>query len=176
MGFNKLTIVCYTGGTCGDLISNLIDSSDNIIKYNTDREKLKKPHLFNNNNEKDIYLNKIQYCSIPSHDLAYHIDRGHDFIGIRVQDPTIALWAATRFKQLHRPQVWEEMTNACGATTIELYAQMIMDFGNLISEHTDKIINLEDIVGGKALTKLQEFVKLDTKAEFIYQQWLQANI
>jgi hypothetical protein len=45
--------VCYCGGTCGDLISALIDNSDaylhnNTVKHASLRERLKKPHQFQN--------------------------------------------------------------------------------------------------------------------------------
>ena len=176
-------IVCYTGGTCGDLITTLIDSSTSHsegaqILINADRERLKKPHTFNTIEEKDQYIRSIkQYASIPSHDLEYHLARGHEFIGIRVTDPATALWAANRFKALHRPHVWEEMTRVCGATTVDEYAQMLIDFGNYIGENTNNIIHLEDIIAGQALDRLGSLVDtpLDPLAKNIYNKWLTEN-
>jgi hypothetical protein len=174
-------IVCYTGGTCGDLITTLIDStdsqlSDNKLLIDVDRERLKKPHLFQSISEKDRYIIAMQkYASIPSHDLEYHLARNHKFIGIRVQDPDTALWAATRFKELHRPHVWAEMTQACGASTVEEYAQMLIDFGNYISDNTEYIIHLEDIIKGRVLDKLEQIIgrSLDQQAKNIYNKWLE---
>ena len=102
-----MNIVCYTGGTCGDMISAILDSAggyftNNRVMFDQDRTQLKKPHLFNSDTEKDQYLIEAgkKYRSIPSHDLDYHIRNAHDFIGITVQDNAVALWAATRFKKI----------------------------------------------------------------------------
>jgi len=171
-----MNVVCYTGGTCGDLISAMLDNSgarfkNSAVQFAQDRVRLKKPHLFNSNNEKDQYLTDIkkQYKSIPSHDLKYHIERKHKFIGITVQDQTLAIWAATRFQQLHRPHVWDEMTAFCGASTIESYAQMMIDFSNLITQHTDDIITLESICNG---TLLDNPILQNVDVDF-YQSWLE---
>ena len=131
--------------------------------------RFKKPHTFANDEEKDQYLDDMtnKYRSIPSHDLQYHIKRGHDFIGITVQDLNVAKWAANRFKQLHRPHVWAEMTAVCGVSTIEDYAQTMIDFSNLVIQHTDRIITLESI---KAGTVLQNQL-LSTGNKNLYQNW-----
>ena len=169
-----IDIVCYTGGTCGDLITALIDSQgayfqNKAVMFKQDRLRLKKPHMFANDDEKDQYLNEITntYRSIPSHDIQYHINRGHDFIGITVQDLNVAKWAANRFKELHRPHVWAEMTAVCGVTTVEGYAQTMINFSNLVIQHTDKIITLESI---KAGTVLQNQL-LSTGSKNLYQNW-----
>jgi hypothetical protein len=153
-----IEIVCYTGGTCGDLIAGLIDSKgayfrNNTVMFEQDRLRFKKPHTFASDEEKDQYLNEMsaKYKSIPSHDLQYHLRREHNFIGITVSDWNTALWAAKRFKELHRPHVWEEMTTASGADSLEKYAQLMIDFSNMIVQHTDRIITLESIQSGTAL-------------------------
>lgn len=140
------------------MISAILDptgarfKNTNVI-IDPDRTRLKKPHLFQSDSEKDQYLLQMetQYQSIPSHDIDYHIRRKHNFVGITVHDKEIALWAAKRFKQLHRDHVWQEMIAACGATTIEDYAQMMIDFSNLVEQHTDRIVTLESIRAGTAL-------------------------
>jgi hypothetical protein len=135
-----------------------------------DRSRLKKPHEFVNDTDKDQYLAEMatKYQSIPSHDLDYHARRQHEFIGIIVQDWDVALWAAQRFKDLHRPHVWTEMTAACGANSIEDYAQIMIDFSNLVVQHTDKIVTLESIRAG---TALQNPVLQNTDKNF-YKIWL----
>jgi len=175
-----IDIVCYTGGCCGDLLTALIDGQG--VDYNKtkmvitqERSKLKKPHLFANNNEKDQYIIEAsaQWQSIPSHDLRYHIDRRHCFIGITVKDKSLASWAAERFKQLHRPNVWNEMQKSCGANTINDYAQMLIDFSNLIVHHTDKIVSLESICNGTAIQDLKKYVdNLQPGNEDLYRNWL----
>lgn len=171
-----MKIICYTGGACGDVVTALFDSNgtsfkDNTVMVDADRSRLKKPHEFANDQDKDQYIIDIaaKYQSIPSHDLAYHVCRQHEFIGITVQDWDTALWAAQRFKDLHRPHVWEEMSAACGAQTVEEYAQMMIDFSNLIAQHTDKIVTLESIRSGTALSNT---ILQNTNKDF-YQHWLE---
>jgi hypothetical protein len=174
-----MNIICYTGGTCGDVITALFDSTGTSYRGNTvmidaDRSRLKKPHEFANNTDKDQYLMEMvtKYQSIPSHDLAFHALRQHEFIGITVNDRAVALWAAQRFKDLHRPYVWAEMTAACGIDTVEDYAQMMLDFSNLIVQHTNKIVTLESIRAG---TALQNPILENANKDF-YNTWLQLQL
>lgn len=178
MDSDNLKIVCYTGGTCGDLMSALIDPAhvkfENMsVMHSPERRRLKKPHTFANNEEKDQYINNIsaQYRSIPSHDLDYHIQRSHRFIAITVQDFEISLWAAARFKALHAPHVWQEMQAACGAATVGEYAQMLIDYSNMVVNHTTDIIKLEDIYNGQAIQALSN-LGINSPHKNLYQNWL----
>ena len=169
-----IDIVCYTGGSCGDLITALIDNKgahfrNKAVMFEQDRLRFKKPHTFANDEEKDQYLDEMtnKYRSIPSHDMQYHIKREHNFIGITVQDLSVAKWAAKRFKELHRPHVWAEMTAVCGVNTVEDYAQTMIDFSNLVIQHTDRIITLESIQDG---TVLQNSM-LKNSSKNLYQNW-----
>ena len=175
-------IICYTGGACGDLVCGLIDSTNvkfdwfnKFVVLPQERSRFKKPHMFVSIEEKDQYLNSIKtvYQSIPSHDLEYHRTRQHPFVGITVNDHDVAMWAATRFKHLHRPHVWEEMSKYSGADTVEKYAQLMIDFSNLIVECTDKIIQLEHIVSGRAVSALNHLdIYPDKRSQNIYEKWL----
>lgn len=174
-----MKIICYTGGACGDVVTALFDSNGTLFKDNTviidaDRSRLKKPHEFANDQDKDQYIMDVatKYQSMPSHDLNYHVSRQHEFIGITVQDWAVAMWAAQRFKDLHRPHVWAEMSAACGACTVEEYAQMMIDFSNLITQHTDQIVTLESIRSGVAL---ENPVLKNTDRDF-YLKWLALQI
>ena len=178
MDSNHLKIVCYTGGTSGDLISAMIDSTharfqNTTVIHSDDRRRLKKPHTFANDEEKDHYITEIstQYLSIPSHDLDYHVRRSHRFIAITVQDFKIAMWAARRFRGLHRPHVWQEMQTVCGAATIEDYAQMLIDYSNMVVNLTDDVIKLEDIRNGQAIQSLTK-LGINSKHKNLYQNWL----
>ena len=153
-------IICYTGGTCGDMIAALIDPLDIVfcngaVLHVSERTRLKKPHTFANDDEKDQYLAEVDYLAIPSHDLNYHVTRNHSFISTIVTDMKTALWAATRFKQLHRPHVWEEMSRVCGAGTVKDYAQMLIDYSNMVQHLTNRTISVKDIRDGLAVEKLQ---------------------
>ncbi len=169
-----IEIICYAGGTCGDLITALFDSKgayfrNQAVMFEQDRLRFKKPHTFANDAEKDQYLRDmaIIYRSVPSHDIQYHIKCKHNFIGITVQDLNVAKWAAKRFKELHRPHVWAEMASACGVDSVEEYAQTMIDFSNLVTRHTDRIITLESIQDG---TVLQNSL-LQNASKNLYQNW-----
>jgi hypothetical protein len=178
---SNLTIVCYIGGTCGDLISAVIDSTDaefrvNAVWHDPERTRLKKPHLFDSDIDKDQYINTVgnRYSSISSHDLDYHIKSKHKFISIVTDQFNVALWAAKRFKRLHRPHVWEEMQRICGATTVEDYAQTLIDYSTMIKTHTDKVLDLERIYRGYAIQDLQPWLTkpINKHSQNLYKNWI----
>jgi hypothetical protein len=180
---SDMTLVVYMGGSCGDLITSMLDLQDSSfdsayrkMQLPQQRQRLKKPHTFANDQEKDQYLDQMVgiYTSIPSHDLDYHVRRGHDFIGIRVQDPDIALWAARRFQHAHRPEVWQSVAQGWNISSPEQYAQLLIDYGGMISSATDKLLELEDIISGHVVPCLEHLIgrKLDTSAVNCYRNWL----
>ena len=178
-----IEIVCYMGGTCGDLVTALIDRTDvsfNINKrtiiHNPIRTRLKKSNLFDSDIEKNQYIQDIGilYNSIPSHDIEYHIRRKHSLIGITVDDYDVALWAALRFKNAHRSHVWQEMQQACGAKSVEDYAQMMIGYSQLIKLHTTRIVKLESIRHGCAVDDLEKIlgITIDKGTRTVYYNWL----
>jgi hypothetical protein len=181
MESSNLTIVCYAGGMCGDLVSALVDhrgsrfTSYKTINHVAERIRLKKPHLLTLD-EKNQYLSDIskQYLSIPSHDLEYHRQQSHNFISITVEDFKTATWAASRFKNIHRPHVWQEMQQLCGATDIESYAQILIDFSNLVKQTATATVSLEDIISGRVISSLETILKSDITqpSKNIYNNWL----
>ena len=178
---DNLTIVCYTGGACGDLITSMIDSRDATITLQhtvnqvIDRQQLKKPHLFASDNEKDQYLIDIgqRYNSIPSHDLDYHIRREHKFISVVVNDIDVARWAAKRFKELHRPHVWEEMSKVCGAKTVDEYAQILIHYSNMVRKNTTKTVSLESIIKKTVIEELENTLgySITESGKNLYNNW-----
>ena len=174
----SLSIVVYMGGACGDIVTAIIDPAEaqlrnGAVLLNAERSRLKKPHTFESDLSKDQYVNEIGlvYNSISSHDLNYHIEKQHNFIGIAVNDFKVALWAAERFKKLHRPHVWQEMQNHCGAKSVQDYAQTMIDFGNLVRQHTDQIIQVERIIQGKIIEDLNT-LNVSTAGQEFYLSWL----
>jgi hypothetical protein len=178
-----IEIVCYMGGTCGDLITAIIDRKDVIfninkktITHSPERTQLKKSNLFDSDSAKDQYIQDIglMYNSIPSHDIEYHISRQHPFIGITVDDYDVALWAANRFKNIHRPHVWKEMQQVCGANSVEDYAQMMIAYSELIKLHTTRTVPLESIKNGCVVGHLEKTLNItvDTGAKSLYTNWL----
>lgn len=138
------------------------------------RIRLKKPHLFDTNESKNQYLQSLPAgTSVSSHDLDYHVRQHHSFVSITIQDEQIAWWAARRFQQLHRPHVWQEMQQHCGATTLEQYTQTLIDYSNMVVHRTDKIVTLESIVMGQTTAIENSLdIKLSDDAKTFYQNWL----
>ena len=174
-------LILYMGGCCGDIITGLIDTKGISITSGKciilkERAKLKRSFQFVDTAEKDAYIASASryWKSLPSHDADYHIKNNHPYLGIVCNDRKTALWAATRFRKLHRDPVWERMSKASGAKTIEEYAQLITDFSNMIKPAAYKTIELADIVEGNAIEKLKELTQLDDCASIMYDQWLEA--
>lgn len=173
-----MQIVCYAGGTCGDLVCAMIDPmhaylDNNVIRHAPERSKLKKPHLFDSDTSKHLYMKSLclLYASLPSHDLDYHVRHAHDFIGVTVKDPATALWAAERFKALHRPSVWQEMQAVCGASSTHDYAQVLIDYADMIMNKTNKVLTLERILSGHAAQDLSLLLEKEVHRD-LYDQWL----
>lgn len=174
-----MNIVCYTGGTCGHVLAAIIDStncelSKTAVRMPAERCRLNKPHTFLNDLEKTQYVQNISlvYNSLPSHDLTYHVSAGQDFITVTVNKFNTALWAAERFKQLHRPNVWEEMQQFCGANDVAGYAKTLIDYSNMVKTHTKKIVTLERILSGYAVEDLANYVESPELDNNFYQEWL----
>jgi hypothetical protein len=168
-------LICYAGGTCGDLLTAMVDptAADVVtgrLQLPTDRMRLKKPHQFRDTQEKDQYIEEAstRYRSLPSHDLEYHISKNHDFVGITVSDRQIAMWAATRFQKLHRPHVWQEMQRQCGASSLDEYAKILIDFSTLVASHTSKLVTLESILDGSVIDTIGVWCDPDI---VLYQRW-----
>jgi hypothetical protein len=112
--------------------------------------------------------------SVPSHDLDYHVRSNHRFIGIAVDDCDFALWAAQRFKNLHRARVWREVEQALGITTWQQYAQCMLDYSTLLKTKTTNVLHLEDILSGHVIPHLEHIlgyelpIKIKTNA---YRNW-----
>jgi hypothetical protein len=171
------------GGTCGDLVATLLDPRDagldfvnRNIRLPAARQRLKKPYTFADDLEKDTYLDSMAsiYSSVPSHALDYHVRRGHRFVAIRVRDPDIALWSSQRFQQGHRPEVWTSVAQSCDIETVEEYAQLMLDYGNMIASQTDRVLDLEDILAGTAIAKIENAIDgpLSEHSVNVYKNWL----
>ena len=178
---NSLGFVVYMGGCCGDLITAMIDSTgaqlgdQGQVLLPPTRVKLKKPHQFASDSERDQYVDSAlaDYRSLSSHDIEYHQRKHHCYLAIGVKNYITATWAAQRFKDLHQPHVWEEMMQACGAKTVGQYAETMLHYTNLVEPLATHIIWLEDILVGEVHIQLQQYFQA-VDVEF-YQHWLKAN-
>lgn len=173
-----MIIVCYMGGTAGDLVTATIDGTDTRLDdrkviIDSKRSKLKKPHLFATSSETVEYIKSMteNYSSLPSHCLDFHIEQRQDFIGIVVNNIETAMWAAKRFKELHLPHVWEEVMSYSNISKVEEYASMMLNFSETIKKYTNKIISLEDILSGNLLTELDR-LNIQITNPSLYEDWL----
>lgn len=177
--------VVYMGGTCGDVITAMIDWANSSFNQDlgtmilaSDRQRLKKPAQFANDTEKDLYVSEVRtkYHSLPSHDIDYHVQRQHDFVGITVDSLDLALWAALRFKTAHRPHVWHEVQSATGITTVDQYAKLIIHYSSKIKSVAPKIIRLEDVLQGHAVSAIETMLRIkvnDVVKNKHYPFWLE---
>ena len=125
-----MIFVVYMGGSAGDMVTSIIDSLNSefdlpsrSIKMPRERQQLKKPYTFDSDLSKDKYVELMAktYKSLPSHDHEYHVRSKHNCIGITVHNFSLAHWAASRFRSIHRPEVWNQVCQACGITDTRQY-------------------------------------------------------
>jgi hypothetical protein len=181
---DKPIIVCYMGGTCGDLVSAVIDSTGIAINENgrvilpKDRRRLKRPYDFLNDDEKDHMLNLITAKSIASHDYIYHLKKKHALLCIGVYDVESAKLAAARFKKLTDKNYWELASKTNNISTVDAWADLYLNYSNkLIKTERIKILDIRDIFNGKLLDKLKEMtIEVDPTADSIYKNWLELNL
>lgn len=181
MESTDLIVICYMGGTYGDMIAGLInedlktDPLWRTAKPSEDISRLKKPHNFADDSAKDEYVNSIssKYKCILSHDQDYHFNRNHDVLGIVVTSMKSALKCAKRFKTTHRPQVWKEMMDRCGAKNIEEYAEMMIHYGKMIEPQCKWIITTDEIENGQILERIESITKrpLSDQIKNAYKNW-----
>jgi len=171
-----MDIICYAGGMCGDLVTSVIDSTDSMLSnariYTImDRSKLKSNLFLHTEEDQLKYIKEMEtrYLSIPSHSIDLHVKYKHSFITVYTENYDLALWCATRFKNLHTHDVWSTLTNGDGS--VESYATTIIQSCKYSQAHTDKIIMLEDILSGNLLSTLSKYVKTPLN-EKLYQEWL----
>ena len=175
-----MDIVLYMGGCCGDIVTGIIDTRGvSIITGKCillkKRSRLKKSFEFDNDADRNAYIQdaKHHWKSIPSHDAEYHIRNKHHYTGIVCHDQKTALWCATRFRKLHSDPVWKRMSKNSGAKTIEEYAQQILDFSNMIETYAHNTIELNDIINGNAIQRLEKLTTIDVNARILYDQWIE---
>jgi hypothetical protein len=169
------------GGTYGDLVSGLInenikvDDIKKVVVPSADSSRLKKPHLFSNDHQKNQYLEEVaqKFNSISSHDAEYHIRNNHEFLAIVVDDYASALRCAYRFKLSHRDEVWNEMMTKCGASTVEDYANAILNFSHMIKKHAKWSVSTTEIENGEILLRIQEIQNkpIQSSVYEMYKHW-----
>ena len=178
-----MIFVVYMGGTAGDLVASMIDWQDSRLEMIKDRmelplqrQQLKKPHSFATDEDKDQYVREMSrlYRSLPSHDLDYHLKRQHRTIGIVVETEKAARMAAERFKRSHRARVWQSVCEGFGIENTRQYADLVLNYGNVIKEKVTTVITMEDIVKGNLLRDLSSNLGIGFSQQDVvrYQTWM----
>lgn len=175
-----MIVVSYMGGCCGDLVSALIDPTS--AKFTGANILLSKHREFFKLHPEDsvevknaAYAEMSQhYLSAPSHQLGYHLDQGHPVMGIAVQDRTLALWAAHRFRSLHLPRVWDKVCTNMNISSEKEYADALISFSDKLLLHNQPSIDLENVVDGTLMVVLRDH-GIESPESGIYQEWLRVN-
>jgi hypothetical protein len=178
----KKTIVCFAGGTSGDLVVAMIDSldcgyeiNDHRIKLTKDRSGMKKPWMFKNADEKRNYITDTFeiYDSLPSHDIDFHIgEKSENVIGITCFDKVLRDKSASRFKNLHTSEVWDYLTKATNTKTLDQYSNDILEVSKKLKNNF-LTIDLSQIVGGNLPDLLHQMgFDITVKSGSLYEYWL----
>ena len=173
-------IICFAGGTYGDIVTVMLDSKNcklvqdkgyPIFTLPKDRIKLKLPHLFLNAEEKNNYIKQMnkKYLSIPSHDLDFHLQNKHNFFGVVCEDKNLRLKASKRFKTLYQNP--ENMSNS---TSIEQYANDILEMSKKIINSGNQYIDLAQIISGNLIDVIERKhnIEINEKNKNFYKNWL----
>jgi hypothetical protein len=173
-------IILYQGGAHGDLVSSLIDSNDYIV--GTDRIiALPDRQIFANLSNDPFRSNEAQskremefaqidsqieilqskYIAVASHLFYYFLNRNHKFILIDSSASGITERCVRRAERLSKSQ--------------HLYSDTIikkirMDI-KLVKQKTDMVINYNDIIEGRLLTTLKQWIDTPLN-ENIYNKFM----
>jgi len=176
-------IVCYAGGTAGDLMTAVIDNTDcsydsskNKLKIGKERSLMKKFYLFKERNDKINYIKNIfqTFKSLPSHDVDFHT-RYKEFntLGITCFDEKLRFLSSKRFKILHSEKVWESLQEVSLASTIEEYSNNIFEISKKIQDNFIHIDLLEVLKGDLINFLEKNNFKISAESKSLYNKWLE---
>lgn len=160
--------VVYPPGSCGNMVSAVIDSQGVIggyrhVTFIPDKLRLLKQQDRDSmtDSDRDEYVKDIEtkYLAVPSHSFEYHVKRKHDFIFLLPNSIETIQWSINRIKDI-LPDRNEYLT-----------LSFVNNIINCCKPHSSKIILVEDIVQGKLIEKLQEFISTPLNEKFYYD-WL----
>lgn len=185
-------IILYFPGAAGDLVSSMIDPTDYFLdseakkiscKYGSWRKnRIQQIGLAYHNKksiiekweaEKEFFKSCPNYKAISSHDFAYYIDydtSDKDFIII---DSTgLEHWTMNRIYNLNNRFENISDRNFFAKPSEDDIMQQRYIFDLFLSLYkTDKIIKLEDILNGKLIQILRQWIDTPLNTEW-YEQWL----
>jgi len=178
----RKTIVCFAGGTAGDLVVGVLDPRNCSYDYDhgsinleEDRYAMQKFWKFDDDIKKDAYLKEAfkSYDSLPSHDVDFHFkNKTNDVLGITCFDEDLRRKSARRFKSLHRPWIWESLRFVTDTETIEKYTNDILKISRKLKDRFNTI-DLEDIIKGNLIKNLQSLgYEISDEGIKLYETWL----
>ena len=160
-------IILFPPGGCGSVVSAVIDPvgavfvpSGHIIFGSRRRlfqKKFYQTHL--TDEDRDKALQESTCKSLVSHAYEYHVNRRHDYILIDCDDPNYIPWIQSRIEKIYNVDNANDMP------------AQIKKFTMVTKPHTNKIIRVSDIVEGRLIQVLKQFVDTPLNEE-LYNKWL----
>lgn len=178
----RKTIICFAGGTSGDLAVSVLDprnctydTKNGRIKIAMDRAGMKKFWKYNDVETKIQYIKQAfaMYDSLPSHDVDFHLANNHqEVIGITCFDENLREKSAIRFKDLHRSEVWDSLPKVCKTETVQQYSDDILQISRKL-ERAFTTIDLSEIIKGDLISRFTGLgYEIGRESVKIYNDWL----
>lgn len=154
------------------MISAVIDSTGytfegDRFKPPLNKDMLKKPNLTDAEYDQHMKSMALQYKSIPSHAIEYHIRKQHDCILVDITEPSMIDWCVDRRYRLYGEPQWLTPDRR----SPEFQKDFLIKKMNSALNHFPKTIKLRDILEGRMIPKLQQYVDIELN-EKIYFDWL----
>lgn len=177
-----IDIVAYTGGSCGEMVTAVIDPTGyhfngrylELLKYDRSKLKNREWDFSLSNIDRDNAINELalKYRSLPSHKLDYHAFRKHDVIFIDATQPGMEEWVFNRINDIHsgKHKQWLNLEK-----DKESYINNFYPSQQFLLPIAKRIIKLRDILEGKLIDVLKTYVATPLN-EALYYTWLDQTL
>ena len=182
----RKTIVCFAGGTSGDIVVAVMDPKNcqydpqkARMKIAKDRAEMKIPWTFQGDEQKNNFIRKSfqKYETIPSHDVDFHIGQGaKNVLGITCFDKDLRDRSAKRFKAIHTDEDWNSLLKVTKTETVDQYSDDILAISKKL-DASFPTIDLVSIINGTLLEKLGALgYKIPDSGISLYDKWIKNQI
>ena len=175
-----IDIVAYTGGSCGEMVTAVIDPTGyhfngrylELLKYDRSKLKNREWDFSLSNIDRDNVINELalKYKSLPSHKIDYHVLRKHDVIFIDSTEPGIDEWVFNRLHDIHGKNEWLNLEK-----DKEVFFNNLQENQQVMLSIAKRVIKLRDILEGKLIDVLKTYVSTPLN-ESLYYTWLEQTI
>ena len=176
------TIVCFAGGTSGDIVVAVMDPKNckhdpekARIKIPKDRAEMKMFWTFQGVEQKNNFIRKTfeNYDTIPSHDVNFHISQGaENVLGITCFDKDLRDRSAKRFKAIHTDQDWDSLLKVTKTETVDQYSDDILSISKKLNDNFPTI-DLSSIINGTLIEKLGALgYQIPDVGISLYDRWI----